>query len=196
MRYRNGDGPRARVQVTCFPQFDIKPHGMMLVLGPYNLPLHLPGAAHCARSFGGEHRAFQTKRKDACGRRLDFESVAIHQCTRWVSWRGVHGAVEQAKWAVDSPARRQESCSQVLMLRASRLHLHLAGRPECLLALEMGGNNPLVVDRVKSRQAAMINIIQSAFITSGQRCTCARRLIVVNHPENKGFLEDLSRSIR
>jgi succinylglutamic semialdehyde dehydrogenase len=59
----------------------------------------------------------------------------------------------------------------------------------------MGGNNPMVVDRIKSRQAAIAMIIQSAYITSGQRCTCARRLIVVKHPENAGFLEELCRSV-
>ena len=76
-----------------------------------------------------------------------------------------------------------------------QLHQQLAGRPECLLALEMGGNNPLVIDRVQDRKAAIAIIIQSAYITSGQRCTCARRLIVIKHPENEGLLEDLSRSV-
>ena len=58
-----------------------------------------------------------------------------------------------------------------------QIHKQLAGRPECLLALEMGGNNPLVVDRIHNPKAAIASIIQSAYITSGQRCTCARRLL-------------------
>ena len=58
------------------------------------------------------------------------------------------------------------------------LHQQFAGRPDKILALEMGGNNPLVVDEVRDLDAAVYTIIQSAFISAGQRCTCARRLLV------------------
>ena len=58
------------------------------------------------------------------------------------------------------------------------LHQQFAGRPDKILALEMGGNNPLVVDQVEDLDAAVYTIIQSAFISAGQRCTCARRLLV------------------
>jgi succinylglutamic semialdehyde dehydrogenase len=58
------------------------------------------------------------------------------------------------------------------------LHSQFAGHPEKILALEMGGNNPLIVDRVADVEAAVYTIIQSAFISAGQRCTCARRLLV------------------
>lgn len=54
----------------------------------------------------------------------------------------------------------------------------LAANPGKILALEMGGNNPIVViDTPKLADAASL-IVQSAFTTSGQRCTAARRLIV------------------
>jgi succinylglutamic semialdehyde dehydrogenase len=55
----------------------------------------------------------------------------------------------------------------------------VADQPGKIVALEMGGNNPLVVDRVGDIAAAAQTIVQSAFITAGQRCSCARRLIVV-----------------
>ena len=56
----------------------------------------------------------------------------------------------------------------------------LAARPDKIVALEMGGNNPLVVwDTPKITDAAAL-VIQSAFTTAGQRCTAARRLIVKN----------------
>lgn len=47
-----------------------------------------------------------------------------------------------------------------------------------MLALEMGGNNALIVADVADIDAALHVIIQSAFISAGQRCTCARRLLV------------------
>ncbi|MFN9376566.1 MAG: aldehyde dehydrogenase family protein, partial [Novosphingobium sp.] len=54
----------------------------------------------------------------------------------------------------------------------------LATRPDKILALEMGGNNPNVVwDTPKITDAAAI-VVQSAFTSAGQRCTAARRLII------------------
>ena len=59
--------------------------------------------------------------------------------------------------------------------------------PDKILALEMGGNNPLIVTNVSDIQAAAYHTIQSAFITAGQRCSlrppidrangCSRRSI-------------------
>jgi len=169
------------------------PLGMMLVLGPYNLPLHLPGAHILPALLAGNTVLFKPSEKaPGVG---DWILIAWRSTGAPIGvLTGIHGAVEQAKWAVGS-AKTAGVLFTGSNAAGNQLHQQLAGRPECLLALEMGGNNPLVVDRVKSRQAAIVNIIQSAFITSGQRCTCARRLIVVNHPENAGFLEALSQSI-
>jgi succinylglutamic semialdehyde dehydrogenase len=58
------------------------------------------------------------------------------------------------------------------------VHRRFAGRPETILALEMGGNNPLVVTAVADFDAATYTILQSAYLTAGQRCTCARRLFI------------------
>ncbi|HEX8216844.1 MAG TPA: aldehyde dehydrogenase family protein, partial [Allosphingosinicella sp.] len=50
--------------------------------------------------------------------------------------------------------------------------------PQKILALEMGGNNPLVVWNAPDVHAAAVVAVQSAFLSAGQRCTGARRLIV------------------
>lgn len=52
-----------------------------------------------------------------------------------------------------------------------------AERPAVILALELGGNNPLVAWDGEPEAVASI-VVASAFITTGQRCSCARRLIV------------------
>jgi len=54
----------------------------------------------------------------------------------------------------------------------------LAANPGKIVALEMGGNNPLVVLDTPLLSDAAALIVQSAFTTAGQRCTAARRLIV------------------
>ena len=58
------------------------------------------------------------------------------------------------------------------------LHKNFAGHPDKILALEMGGNNPLIVEGVQDIDAAVHHIVQSAFVSAGQRCTCARRLLL------------------
>jgi succinylglutamic semialdehyde dehydrogenase len=58
------------------------------------------------------------------------------------------------------------------------IHRHFAGRPEIVLALEMGGNNPLIVWPPADAAAGANLIAQSAFLSAGQRCSCARRLIL------------------
>ena len=62
------------------------------------------------------------------------------------------------------------------------IHHAFAGQPEKILALEMGGVNPLIVGDVGVEaaevDAAIHHIVLSAYISAGQRCTCARRLYV------------------
>ena len=67
----------------------------------------------------------------------------------------------------------------------------MADFPEKILALELGGNNPLVVWSTQKINAAVDLIFESAFISSGQRCTCARRLILPNTNNGKKILAQL-----
>lgn len=59
-----------------------------------------------------------------------------------------------------------------------QLHRQASSRPDKLLTLEMGGNNPIIVWDTKDIHSAAVLIVQSAFLSAGQRCTAARRLIV------------------
>lgn len=170
------------------------PLGTVLVLGPYNLPLHLPGAHIVPSLLAGNTVVFKPSEKTpAVG---DW----IAQCWQEAGLPGgvletLHGAVEVAKQLVDKP-----DLAGVFFTGSHRggiaLHKQLAGRPDCLLALEMGGNNPLVVDSVRNVDAALQVIVQSCFITSGQRCTCARRLIVIESPENRQLIGRLARAVK
>jgi succinylglutamic semialdehyde dehydrogenase len=61
-------------------------------------------------------------------------------------------------------------------------------RPEVILALELGGNNPLIVWDA-GPEAAAGHIAMSAFVTTGQRCSCARRLIVPEGAAGNALVE-------
>jgi succinylglutamic semialdehyde dehydrogenase len=67
----------------------------------------------------------------------------------------------------------------------------LVERPHVIQALEMGGNNPLIVHDVKDKDAAAVLTVLSAFVSSGQRCTCARRLIVPEGADGDAFIDAL-----
>jgi len=59
----------------------------------------------------------------------------------------------------------------------------------------MGGNNPLVVWSARDHHAAALLTAQSAYLSAGQRCTCARRLIVPADSEGYAFLAELARLV-
>lgn len=58
------------------------------------------------------------------------------------------------------------------------LHKQLGGRPDKTLAIDIGGNNPVIAWDMADVHAGAIQIARSAFQSSGQKCTAARRLIV------------------
>ncbi|GAK85759.1 succinylglutamic semialdehyde dehydrogenase [Vibrio ponticus] len=77
------------------------------------------------------------------------------------------------------------------------LHRQFAGQPDKMLALEMGGNNPMVIsDQYGDLDATVYTIIQSAFISAGQRCTCARRLYVPSGDKGDQLLVRLVEATR
>ncbi|MCC7334926.1 MAG: succinylglutamate-semialdehyde dehydrogenase [Pirellulaceae bacterium] len=166
-----------------------RPHGVMLVLGPFNLPAHLPGAHIVPALLAGNTVVFKP-------------SELAPATGQWLvqAWRQaglpagvlqlVHGAADVA-----IAAAQHASTAGVLFTGSRRvgvsLHNLLAGQPEKVLALEMGGNNPLVIHGTDNLRAAAITTIFSAFITSGQRCTCARRLIVSGTATYQRLVEQL-----
>jgi succinylglutamic semialdehyde dehydrogenase len=59
--------------------------------------------------------------------------------------------------------------------RILEANLDMPGR---LIALEMGGSNPAVVTAKADLRRAAIECVRAGFATTGQRCTCTRRIIV------------------
>lgn len=154
-----------------------KPHGVMAVLGPYNFPAHLPNGHIVPALIAGNAVIFKPSEKTpAVGAFLVkcFHAAKIPegviQC--------LIGGPAEGKALVE-----HEGVDGVLFTGSARagiaINRRLADNPGKIVALEMGGNNPLVViDTPKVEDAAAL-IVQSAFTTAGQRCTAARRLIVV-----------------
>jgi hypothetical protein len=153
-----------------------KPHGVMVVLGPYNFPAHLPNGHIVPALIAGNVVILKPSEKTpAVG---EFLIGCFHRA-------GIPAAVVQL--LVGGPEQGQalvahDGIDGVLFTGSAQvgvaINRKLAANPGKVVALEMGGNNPIVLwDTPKISDAAML-IVQSAFTSAGQRCTAARRLIV------------------
>jgi succinylglutamic semialdehyde dehydrogenase len=153
-----------------------KPHGVLAVLGPYNFPAHLPNGHIVPALIAGNTVVFKPSEKTpATG---EFLVRCFHEA-------GIpEGAV---RLLIGGPDQGRALASQpgidgLLFTGSARagasLHKQFAETPQKILALELGGNNPLVVWDAKDIEAAAMIAVQSAYLTAGQRCTAARRLIV------------------
>ncbi len=153
-----------------------RPHGVMAVLGPFNFPMHLPNGHIAPALLAGDVVLFKPSEKTpATGERL---ARLWHEA-------GVPASALQVLNGGPDVGRALVECDGidgVLFTGAARtgiaIHRALAGRPDKLLALELGGNNPLIAWDATDLDAAAHLIVQSAYVTAGQRCSCARRLIL------------------
>jgi len=153
-----------------------KPHGVLAVLGPYNFPAHLPNGHLVPALLAGNAVVFKPSEKTpAVGARL---ISFLHEAgvPEGVA-RLVIGGPEQGRALAGDPG-----IDGLLFTGSARagqaLHRQFSDMPHKILALELGGNNPLVVWDCKDVEAAAAMTVQSAFLSAGQRCTAARRLIV------------------
>jgi succinylglutamic semialdehyde dehydrogenase len=153
-----------------------KPHGVLAVLGPYNFPAHLPNGHIVPALIAGNAVVFKPSEKTpATGEYLVklFHEAGVPEGVV----RCVIGGPDVGKALAADPG-----IDGLLFTGSARagvsLHRQFAETPEKILALELGGNNPLVVWDMPDSYTAALIAVQSAFMSAGQRCTAARRLIV------------------
>lgn len=160
-----------------------KPHGVMAVLGPYNFPAHLPNGHIVPALIAGNAVIFKPSEKTPAVGAFLVKCFHAAKIPEGVIQCLVGGPAE-GKALVE-----HADVDGVLFTGSARagiaINRRLADNPGKIVALEMGGNNPIVVvDTPKVDDAAAL-IVQSAFTTAGQRCTAARRLIVVESMVDK-----------
>ena len=153
-----------------------KPHGVLAVLGPYNFPAHLPNGHIIPALIAGNAVVFKPSEKTPATGAFLVQCLHEAKIPEGVV-RLLIGGPEQGKALAAEPG-----IDGLLFTGSARagqsLHRQFADTPHKILALELGGNNPLVVWNPKDVEAAAAIVVQSAYLTAGQRCTAARRLIV------------------
>lgn len=164
-----------------------RPHGVMAVLGPYNFPGHLPNGHIVPALLAGNCVMFKpSELTPATG-----EAMA----DVWAAAGLPEGVFTLVQGGRDVGAALTEADIDGLLFTGSaaagaHFRRAFAERPHVILALELGGNNPLILWDGDAMEAASV-AVQSGFITTGQRCSCARRLIVPEGTRGADFVEAL-----
>jgi succinylglutamic semialdehyde dehydrogenase len=165
-------------------------HGVLAVFGPFNFPGHLPNGHIVPALLAGNCVLFKPSEFTP--------GVGALMVEAWEAAALPAGVLNLLQGARETGAALLDASglNGVLFTGSAQtgalIHRKFAGRPDVLLALELGGNNPLIVWPPVDVKAAANLIAHSAFATSGQRCSCARRLIVPDNAEGQAILSALA----
>ena len=166
-----------------------RPHGVLAVFGPYNFPGHLPNGHIVPALLAGNTIIFKPSEL------TPWSGEAVMRLWQQAGLPpGVLNLVQGGRETGQALSALEDLDGLLFTGSANtgyQLHRQLSGQPEKILALEMGGNNPLIIDEVADIDAAVHLTIQSAFVTAGQRCTCARRLLLKSGAQGDAFLARL-----
>lgn len=162
-----------------------RPHGVMAVLGPYNFPGHLPNGQIVPALLAGNSVVFKPSEHAPL--------IGQHMAECWAEAGLPAGVFNLVQGGRETGAALVEADIDGLLFTGSAAagaHFRkiFADRPHVILALELGGNNPLIAWDGDPAAAASV-IAHSAYMSGGQRCSDARRLIVKEGREGDQVLE-------
>jgi len=166
-----------------------KPYGVLAVFGPFNFPGHLPNGHIVPALVAGNTVVFKPSELTPT---VGQKTLELWEAAGLPA--GVLNLVQGGR-QTGAALAAHPGLEGVLFTGSAAVGVALsrlfADHPERMLALEMGGNNPLIVHEASDLDAAAYLTVQSAYITAGQRCTCARRLIVPEGSAGDAFIERL-----
>lgn len=165
-----------------------KPHGIAVVLGAFNFPAHLSNGHIVPALLAGNTVLYKPSEQTP--------AVAEFIMNCWHQSGLPQGVINCLQGDVSCGKTLLNQKIQAVYFTGSyntglKIHQQFSNRPEVILALEMGGNNPLIIDELKDINAAVYQTLLSSFMTAGQRCTCARRVIIPNSILGDEFLKRL-----
>lgn len=165
-----------------------KPQGVVVVLGAFNFPAHLSNGHIVPALLAGNTILYKPSEQAPAVAEL------IMQC--WHDSGLPAGVINCLQGDGHCGALVLSQDIQGVYFTGSyptglRIHQQFSDRPEVILALEMGGNNPLIIDEIEDINAAVYQTLLSTLITAGQRCTCARRVMISNTTQGDRFLAHL-----
>lgn len=153
-----------------------KPRGVLSVIAPFNFPLHLT-LGHVIPAL-------------ACGNTIVMKPSELAPLVTQMLFEAVHEAnlpngvfnMVQGDARVGQQLAGHRLSAGVLFTGSYEVGRKIEATarrdPAKIAVLEMGGKNASVIWNDADLTAACSTVLQSAIITSGQRCTCTSKIIV------------------
>jgi succinylglutamic semialdehyde dehydrogenase len=165
-----------------------KPHGVAAVIGPFNFPAHLSNGHIIPALLAGNTVLYKPSELTPAVAELILQCWHESQLPPGVI-NCLQGGPTTARFLLQQPIHAVFFTGSYKT--GVEIHRQFSVKPEVLLALEMGGNNPLIIDEVDKIEAAVYLTTLSTLLTAGQRCTCARRILIPDSPFGDKFLAGL-----
>ncbi len=153
-----------------------RPLGLVSVIGPFNFPIHMPNGHIMPALLSGNAVIWKPS---------EFSPAVTEAVVELWQEAGLPDGVLSMVQGGPEVGRALVAHHEVdgvyftgSLQSGIAISETLASTPWRIAALEMGGNSPLVVWDYADIRAALYTIVFSAFVTAGQRCSAARRLIV------------------
>lgn len=164
------------VAPTRVDRCSFRSHGVMAVLGPFNFPAHLPNGHWVPALLLGNTIVFKPSERTPLVGQIMAECMVAAELPPGV-FNLVQGGPEVAKSLVAHDGLDGILFTGSWPVGRSIMQANL-DRPGRLLALEMGGSNAAIVLDDAHRRQAVLECARASFATTGQRCTCTRRIVV------------------
>jgi len=144
---------RTPTRITETTRLSHRPHGVMAVFGPFNFPGHLPNGHIIPSLLAGNTVVFKPSELTP--------QVADIMGACWAEAGLPDGVLNIVQGGRETGAALLDAQIDGLLFTGSAatgtfFHKHFAGRPEIILALEMGGNNPLIIQEPVDVDAAAL----------------------------------------
>lgn len=170
-----------------------KPHGVIAIFGPFNFPGHLPNGHIVPALLAGNTVVFKPSEHVP-----KVSSLLLHYWEMAGIQKGVLNMVQGGK-EVGKALAMHPGIKGIFFTGSLKtgqwLSEYYGKQMGKILVLELGGNNPLIVSEISDPDDAAQLTILSSYLTSGQRCTCARRLIVPTGERGDHFLKILTSKV-
>ncbi len=153
-----------------------RPHGVLGVIGPFNFPIHLPHGHIVPALVTGNTVVFKPSEVAPACAQLYAEAVRATGfpagVLNIVQGLGPSGAALSSHPDIDGLLFTGSYETGCRIIRAN------ADRPGRMLALELGGKNSAIVLADAPWEKTLHDLVFSAFVTAGQRCTAVSRIVV------------------
>ncbi len=153
-----------------------RPLGVMAVIGPFNFPAHLPNGHWVPALLLGNTVVFKpSDRTPASGQVI--AEIAEEAGFPPGVFNVVQGGADVAGALVSHDQVDGILFTGSFPVGRRILEANL-DRPGRMIALEMGGSNAAIVWSDADLRRAVVECVRGAYATTGQRCTCTRRIVV------------------